>query len=71
MLRVGILGTETMGTLHAHHLRRISDVHLIGVTAEPASEADALAASLGVQRYNSAERRAHTWSSCATGWIIS
>ncbi len=55
MLRVGILGTGTMGTLHAHHLRQIPGAHLVGVTAEPASEADALAASLGVQRYDSAE----------------
>jgi len=44
-----------MGTLHAHHLCQIPDARLVGVTAVPASDADPLASSLGVQRYDSTE----------------
>ncbi|NOZ29781.1 MAG: Gfo/Idh/MocA family oxidoreductase [Chloroflexi bacterium] len=55
MLNVGVLGAGTMGTLHAHHLCQIPNVRLVGVTALPANEADALASSLGIQRYDSSE----------------
>ncbi|GAB4514678.1 MAG: Gfo/Idh/MocA family oxidoreductase [Anaerolineae bacterium] len=55
MLTVGIIGAGTMGTLHAHHLRQIPGVELKGVTALPPTDADALASSMNIQRYDSVE----------------
>ncbi|MCD6289720.1 MAG: Gfo/Idh/MocA family oxidoreductase [Anaerolineae bacterium] len=55
MLKVGVLGAGTMGSIHAQFLAQIPEVQLIGITALPASEADPLASALGIQRYDSAE----------------
>ncbi len=56
MLNVGVIGAGTMGSFHAQLLQQIPEVQLVGVTAAPPSEADALAARLGIRRYDTVDQ---------------
>lgn len=56
MLNVGVIGAGVMGSFHAQLLQQIPEVQLIGVTAVPLGEADALAARLGIRCYATADQ---------------